>query len=88
MLLVNGRTTTVISTVGSKFVARNKVLIIAGPNGAGKSTFARRGDDFAFETTLSGRTYVNLIRDWRALDYEVKLVFLALKNAEERTRCS
>lgn len=38
---------------------------------------------FAFETTLSGRTYVVQIRRWRAAGYRVKLIFLALANAEE-----
>ncbi len=38
---------------------------------------------FAFETTLSGRTYVARIRRWRADGYRVTLLFLALPTAEE-----
>ena len=38
---------------------------------------------FAFETTLSGLTYVRMIADWRATGYTVKLIFLALGSAEE-----
>ena len=38
---------------------------------------------FAFETTLSGLTYVRMIADWRATGYKVKLIFLALGSAEE-----
>lgn len=42
-----------------------------------------RGRSFAFETTLSGRGYVRLIREWRALGYYVKLFFLSLRTPEE-----
>lgn len=44
---------------------------------------ARRGDDFAFETTLAGRGYVRLIREWRTQGYYVSVFFLKLANAEE-----
>ncbi len=37
---------------------------------------------FAFETTLSGRGYAHKIREWRALGYHVKLIFLSLPNAD------
>ena len=36
------------------------------------------GESFAFETTLSGRTYANMIPEWQQLGYKVKLVFLFL----------
>ena len=42
-----------------------------------------RGRSFAFETTLSGRGYVRLIREWHRLNYQVKLIFLALATPEE-----
>jgi predicted ABC-type ATPase len=42
-----------------------------------------RGHSFAFETTLAGRAYVRMIRDWRKQEYQVKLFFLSLANAEE-----
>ena len=38
----------------------------------------RKGDSFAFETTLSGRVYARLIPQWRRSGYIVKLVFLSL----------
>lgn len=44
--------------------------------------FAARAS-FAFETTLSGRTYLRHIRTWRAAGYRVKLVFLQLDSADE-----
>ncbi|MBS2004366.1 MAG: zeta toxin family protein [Candidatus Obscuribacterales bacterium] len=44
---------------------------------------ARIGHNFAFETTLSGRSYVRLIRQWRSDGYMVVLFFLALASAEE-----
>jgi predicted ABC-type ATPase len=37
---------------------------------------------FAFETTLSGRSYAQKIPQWQALGYYVKLIFLNLPNAE------
>ena len=38
----------------------------------------RKGESFAFETTLSGRHYANMIRAWRRDGYRVKLIFLRL----------
>jgi predicted ABC-type ATPase len=43
---------------------------------------ARRGESFAFETTLSGRGYARLISGWRADGYLVKLFFLRLATPE------
>ncbi|KGO33047.1 MAG: zeta toxin family protein [Desulfoprunum sp.] len=43
---------------------------------------ARRGQSFAFETTLSGRGYAGLIPGWRAEGYIVKLFFLRLASPE------
>jgi predicted ABC-type ATPase len=39
-------------------------------------------EDFAFETTLSGRGYLRLIERLRADGWRVELVYLALPNAE------
>lgn len=41
------------------------------------------GSSFAFETTLSGRTYAPMIDRWRAQGYIVKLIFLSLTSADE-----
>lgn len=41
-----------------------------------------RRESFAFETTLAGRTYGRMIPDWRQRGYVVKLIFLALPDAE------
>ena len=38
-----------------------------------------QGDSFAFETTLSGRSYAAQIPKWRAAGYLVDLVFLRLR---------
>lgn len=38
---------------------------------------------FAFETTLSGRGYLRLIKQWQAAGYRVKLIFLQLASPEE-----
>ena len=35
------------------------------------------------ETTLSGRTYAGLIRNWRAAGYAVHIVFLRLPTVDE-----
>ncbi len=40
-------------------------------------------DSFAFETTLSGRTYLRQIGRWQKAGYRVKLLFLQLASAEE-----
>lgn len=42
----------------------------------------RRGESFAFETTLSGLSYLRHIAAWRAQGYRVSLFFLSLPNAE------
>ncbi len=43
----------------------------------------RAGRSFAFETTLSGRRYVERIRKWRDQGYRITLFFLALPTPEE-----
>ena len=40
------------------------------------------GETFAFETTLAGRAYARLIRQWQLNGYHVKLIFLSLKSPE------
>ena len=37
----------------------------------------QRNESFAFETTLSDRTYLNMIRDWRKQGYQIKLFYLS-----------
>lgn len=44
------------------------------------------GNSFAMETTLAGRAYVWLFRDWRQSGYTLKLYFLSLNSAEEAIR--
>jgi predicted ABC-type ATPase len=44
---------------------------------------AAAGRNFAFESTLSGLTYVRMIDVWQASGYRVKLVFLSLATPEE-----
>ena len=41
-----------------------------------------QGKSFAFETTLSGRTYVKLLRECRANGYQITLAFLRLPTAD------
>ncbi len=41
-----------------------------------------RGVSFALESTLSGRTYVDLIKRWRTLGYRIEIVFLRLDAPE------
>lgn len=40
-------------------------------------------ENFAFETTLSGRGYLRLIEQWQRGGYRVKLIFLQLTSPEE-----
>lgn len=42
----------------------------------------RATENFAFETTLSGHTYVRLIPHWRELGYHVKVIYLSLPSAD------
>lgn len=42
----------------------------------------RRRESFAYETTLSGRSYAQMIPEWRASGFVVKLFFLRLTSAE------
>ena len=44
--------------------------------------YVRRGESFAFETTLSGRSYARLIPNWREQGYSVELFFLRLSRPE------
>ena len=44
--------------------------------------FAERRATFAFETTLSGRSYLKLIRRLKKLGYEVHIFFLWVKSAD------
>lgn len=41
-----------------------------------------QGEDFAFETTLSGRTYLRLLERLHANAWRVELLYLALPNVE------
>jgi predicted ABC-type ATPase len=43
---------------------------------------ANRGENFAFETTLAGRSYLRHIQQWKNAGYHVSLFFLSLPNAE------
>ncbi len=48
-----------------------------------------RREDFAIEATLAGRSYLRMIRDWKAISYRVELMFLQLPSADlaaERVR--
>lgn len=42
----------------------------------------RQGESFAFETTLSGRSYARWIPRWRNQGYRIRLFFLRLPNPE------
>lgn len=42
----------------------------------------RKGESFAFETTLSGHIYTRWIPEWRRAGYRVRLIFLSLPDAE------
>jgi predicted ABC-type ATPase len=42
--------------------------------------YLRRGESFAFETTLSGRSYARQIPKWQSAGYRVELIFLKLRS--------
>ena len=39
-------------------------------------------EDFAVETTLAGRAYLRMVREWKELGYQVELMFLQLPSAD------
>jgi predicted ABC-type ATPase len=43
---------------------------------------AKARADFAFESTLSGRTYVQRLESWRRAGYRVEIVYLKLKSPQ------
>jgi len=45
-------------------------------------THIQKQEDFAFETTLSGRSYLKLIKRLKAANWEVKLIYLALPDVD------
>jgi len=47
-----------------------------------KYHYVHTGESFAFETTLSGRHYAQLISQWPSAGYKVKLFFLQLSTPE------
>lgn len=50
---------------------------------------AAKCEDFAVETTLAGRAYLQMIREWQSVGYQVELIFLQLPSADmavERVR--
>ena len=50
---------------------------------------AAERQDFAVETTLAGRAYLRMIREWQGSGYQVELMFLQLPSADlavERVR--
>ncbi|MGH7484682.1 MAG: AAA family ATPase [bacterium] len=44
---------------------------------------AEAGRSFAFETTLSGHTYLRRVNSWRAAGFTVVMIFLSLNSADE-----
>ena len=44
--------------------------------------FRRQGVDFAFETTLAGRTHVSLLREMKKSGYKVHIYFLWLRSVD------
>jgi predicted ABC-type ATPase len=44
--------------------------------------YAKRGDSFGFETTLSGRSYLGLIRRLKRREYEVHVFYLWVPSVE------
>ncbi len=45
-------------------------------------TYVKRGESFAFETTLSGRSYARMIPMWQAQGYWIQLYFLSLPSPQ------
>ena len=51
--------------------------------------FVKKGESFAFETTLSGKGYINKISNWKTKQYEIIIYYLkvpTVKFAIERVK--
>ena len=46
------------------------------------SRLAKSRKHFSFESTLSGKTYLPLLRSWKAAGYTIKIVFLSLSSPQ------
>jgi predicted ABC-type ATPase len=46
------------------------------------SRLAKARQSFAFESTLSGRTYLRLLKGWKAAGYRIEIVFLSLPSVQ------
>ena len=46
------------------------------------SRLAKARKDFAFESTLSGRTYLQLLTRWKAAGYRIEIVFSSLPSVQ------
>lgn len=46
------------------------------------SRLAKARKDFAFESTLSGRTYLQLLTRWKTAGYRIEIVFLSLPSVQ------
>jgi len=44
--------------------------------------YGKKGSDFAFETTLSGKTYIKLLNDLKKKGYKIHLYFLWVREVE------
>ena len=49
-------------------------------------SYATKGRDFAFETTLSGRTYARRLLGWRERGYRIGLIYLRLPSADHTVK--
>jgi predicted ABC-type ATPase len=43
---------------------------------------AKTREDFAFESTLSGRTYLRLLTGWKRAGYQITIIFLTLTSPQ------
>ena len=46
------------------------------------SRLAKAHKNFAFESTLSGRTYLQFLTQWKAAGYRIEIVFLSLPSVQ------
>lgn len=46
------------------------------------SRLASARKNFAFESTLSGRTYLRLLKKWKSAGYRIEIVFLSLSSVQ------
>ena len=67
-----------LSPLRPELAARSAARLVLGE----LDRLSATGTDFAFESTLSGKTYLPRLQRWKAQGYSIEIVYLRLSSAE------